>query len=329
MGLILENYPSLYFYNPYADEYTVIAGDTLPSDKEAEHSISSILYKGMRFLNYVDGDIYGIIIDQYDKEYGNIVALRDNVEILREGEAINMLVVNDEIVFLNAGDYTLRKMSIEGENEEVLVDEAVYYPLVYKDIIIFHREADNECLYSVPKAGGEITKLNDIASYYPVLYKDWIYYCGKDGDVSAIHKIKPDGSEDTVIVEVDAAWMNVCNDKLYFVDQEQPDRISVLNLTKKKPEIEILDLTEKLKTTIIGDVGNDEIIDYQITEIDCLNLTEKCMLFRCSEIIDGQNYRDYYIYDLKGNEVVTLYGYFPVTDMISPIYAEEFLKENL
>lgn len=294
-GFIFNPNGIFYFYNSYADSlYLTLEKDGLSM---------AILDGGLFHMNFLDEKLYGT------NEDGNIVVLGVNegtTNILREGIAEDLQVVNDRFYYKDGDDNTLRTMALDGSDEIVLLDEEVWYPVVYKDLIVFQLDSDGESLYSMPLEGGEKTKLNDVESHSPIVYRDKIYYMAIENAQYSIRGMNLDGSDDTVLVQEIPHYMNLRDGVLYYVSEENPGQITCLDVTEEGSEPRAWDLTEQMATALRETYGDEAVGELEATRYLFPNFSGKYMMFMCETEIDGSDYCDEFIYDTEEDKIIVI-----------------------
>ncbi len=308
-GFFVYNTRGIFYFYNYYENLT----------QEGSGNSAALTDDMVVYLNYMDDVLYGMDMD------GEILAIQvigGATEVLREaGDGVMYLqAVNDRLYFMDNSDGTLRSMSITGDDEEILVNEPAYYPVVYKDRIIFQLDSDGESLYSIPIDGGEMTKLNDLHSFQPMIYMDKIYYYASDDGHRTLHVMNLDGSEDTILAE--GYPINLYDGDLYYVLSEDETKIYRLDLDDETAQPEEFTLEDQIKTALAEAYGEDSYTTVQIESYDALNFSGQYLLFYCSELIDGTEYRDQYIYDMENDEIFVLPAFcFNVDDFLQSAIA--------
>ena len=219
---------TFYLYDVY--ENCIVKTDVVTGNT------SVILNKPLFSLNYRNGKLYGIELTS-NGDVGSLIecdVATGNTMVLHTAPVRYAQLVNNELYFTDNNDNLLRKINVETGEESILTAESVYYPVVYKDRIIFQLDSDNESLYLMSKDGGVMTKLNNYHSHYPIVYNDIVYYRTDENGVCKLRSINLDGSEDTELLTTNFWKMNICDGRLYFIKKDTPNIISYIELSDRK-----------------------------------------------------------------------------------------------
>lgn len=293
----------LYFQNLYR-------GRLVKTVPETGYTVNlSDELSAMYNLNLYDGKLYGVEITSENKL--GAVCVYDlqsgDVESLREDSVDYLQVVDGILYFTDLGDNTLRKMDAESKEETVLVDEPVYCPVVYKDIIVFQLDSDKESLYSISRDGGEITKLNDVRSYDPIVYQDRIYYKAVDSDKQCtLRSMDLDGNDEEILLSEDIFSMNLFEGMLYFVLQDTPDNICYFDLSDETAKVQSLELDDVIRSALKSVYGTSEV---QIVSYAPMVFSGSYMLFMNGMRIEGQEYIDEFLYKMDTGELFIIPEY--------------------
>lgn len=299
-GLLLKEQGKIVLFNVYEE-------NTFISEMDGGNS-TIIAAQPMIQLNLSDNKIYGVIQDE-EVGKGRIVVydIDTNVtETIRKGDVNNLQLVNDKLYYTDQEDDTLRKMELKDRTESVLWDQKVFYPVVYKDRIFFQNDADGESLYSITENGEDFQKLNDMRSYSPVVYKDAIYYSAYKDAAHTLRKMNLDGSNDTMLAQLNAVSLVVADGKLYFIDADVPDQICYMDLEQREPEIIKFSLESQIRKAILDTGGEGSFREFEVLQYDRLNFSGEYMLFFCLEKVDGEKFVDEFLYDKKTDEVTII-----------------------
>lgn len=315
---IYDTKGAFYYYNGYKGGlYVTIENDglTAPIVNEKAHQYS-----------YLDEKLYYLNEKEQIVKYG---PFDGETEILREKGTAYLQLVNDKLYYTDAENSYLYTMPVEGGAEELLIEEGVYFPVVYKDMIIFQRDSDGESLYSMPLAGGEMTKINDVASYYPIVYRDRIYYIAQEEDAHSVRAVNLDGSGEAILENTYGYYMSIHNGVLYYVTEDNPGAIKCRDLSKESEAAVELDISPQIHSALneIHQANNEPLIgDYKVTLYSAPNFSGKYMHFSCEEMIDGQSYVDMYFYDMEKDEVIVLTDFCREIGAFAAEAIEEYMK---
>lgn len=314
-GLFLEDDDYFYLYHGY---------DNCVYKTEKRSGMSDKLVDGYCLqFNMADGKIYANMaqnesVIEIEPESGDITEIR-------KGSVEYLMSADNELYFTDVSDSTLRKISLDTMEETVLVDQPIVTPCIYKDKVYFALDSDEHYLYSVPREGGEITQVNEVYSFMPTMYKDRIYYLGMENEEYSIRSMELDGSDEKVVAETDAVFMNLYDGKLHYVDGTDASRIYLIDLEAETLAPEPLNLEEQIEKAInryaIGAVS-----EYKLDGYMGLNFQQGHMAFMCMETMDGQQYMDEYIYDEAGDRILPV-AYFFVDREVLEVAMEESTKE--
>lgn len=291
----------LYFQNLYTRHMV----KTVP---ETGHTVN-LSDKLLSMYNLYDGKLYGVEITS-DQQPGRLYVYdlqSGDLEILREAPASYLQVVDGTLYFTDHTDHTLRKMEAESREEITLVGEPVYFPTVYKDVIVFQLDSDKESLYSIPKDGGEMVKLNDVRSYEPMVYRDRIYYKALDKDEQyTVRSMNLDGSGEEILLPEGTLAMNLHEDVLYYVLQGTPNKVFYIDLSDETREVQSLELGDLIRSALKNAYGTT---DLQIVSYAPIQFSGNYMIFMDVMKIDGQDYYDEYIYRMDTEELFIIPEY--------------------
>lgn len=176
------------------------------------------------FTNFWDG--YDFNLEQYDLDgdemttrirtsqsnatfYKDVVVSRniltDTLEIyhMTKDEVIysdisnpyHINIENDWIYYINASDYSLNKLKIDGSNARTYDVKAI--SLNVKDDWIYYISPDDYSIHKMHVDGTKQSKLSDSQSKLLYVTDDWIFYI--DEAVQNLYRMKHDGSQFTLI----------------------------------------------------------------------------------------------------------------------------------
>ncbi len=314
---IYDTKGAFYYYNGYKGGlYVTIESDglTAPIVNEKAHQ-----------YNYLDEKLYYLNEKEQIVKYG---PFDGETEILREKGTAYLQLVNDKLYYTDAESSYLYTMSVEGGEEEILIEEGVYFPVVYKDMVIFQRDSDGESLYAMSLEDGEMTKINDVASYCPIVYRDRIYYIARVGDAHSVRAVNLDGSGEAVLDNTYGYYMNIYNGVLYYVTEDNPGAIQCRDLSKESEAAVEMDISPQIHNALneVQQAYNEPLIDdYKVTMYSTPNFSGKYMHFACEEMVDGESFVDMYFYDMEEDKIIVL------TEFCREIgdYAAEAIEEYM
>lgn len=141
----------------------------------------------------------------------------ENRQTLLTEKTENINVVKDIIYYTNAKN-ELCSVSVDGKDQKVLINQAVYYVIV-KDDKIYYQLDDNrkENIYVYDIKTNQSTKLNERKSYCLNVVDDLIYFTSDDG----IYKIGIDGKGEEKLLDGQVANLLYQDGALYFINNAQ------------------------------------------------------------------------------------------------------------
>lgn len=135
----------------------------------------------------------------------------------------------------NEYDFVTYIMNLDGSNPRVVNGKRLYNPNLVGDTI-YYVNSENNAIHKVKVDGSGDEKIFESRAYNMNVQGDWIYYLDyKDeeaSDVVCIHKVKTDGTEHQIIVEMEnyTSFINVLKDWIYYTDHS--DNSYFINLIK-------------------------------------------------------------------------------------------------
>lgn len=241
------------------------------------------------YMNYKDGQLFGVQRNLDGEVLGLINAVIDegaeNVVIrLDETVAPEMLfLVNDNVYYTDENTHRLYRYQPEGE-DELLIDTEVYFPVFYKDQIIYQNDADGESLHSVSMTGEEDVRLNAVRSYWPIVYRDKIYYQAVVDAAYTLRCMNLDGSEDTEIAKIQYGNPVICQDRLFLIDLSNQNLLSCLDLTQEEEGIRTIDISGKMEELYAGreavfGLPENSFMNYEIQAYGNLSNVDDKLMF--------------------------------------------------
>ena len=135
----------------------------------------------------------------------------------------------------NEYDFVTYIMNLDGSNARAVNGKRLYNPNIVGDTI-YYVNSENNAIHKVKVDGSGDEKVFESRAYNMNVQGDWIYYLDyKDeeaSDVVCIHKVKTDGTEHQIIVEMEnyTSFINVLGDWIYYTDHS--DNSYFINLIK-------------------------------------------------------------------------------------------------
>lgn len=230
-------------------------GRTILLDAEGKATVLDKL--NTWYMNYKDGQLFAIQQGENGEVVGLLNAVIDegakNV-IVRIDETVNpenLFLVNDDVYYTDAVTHRLYRYQAEGE-DELLIDTEVYFPVFYKDRILYQKDEDGESLHSFSLTEDDDIKLNDIRSYWPIVYRDQIYYQAVADAAYTLRRMELDGSEDTEVAKIRYNNSVLCQDRLFLIDMDHQDLLSYLDLTQEDKGIQTIDISGEAAELFAG-----------------------------------------------------------------------------
>lgn len=326
------------FFVKYGDNGYVernLFGQTYLIDNEG----NAIYIKGTNIysLNYCDGQIYAIWNDE-DPELNRSIVTgsmeSENFYVDTERKAESLYLVNGIVYYREAKTNKLYCYDPSKENAEdtLLVDSEIYYPVFYKDRIIYQNDADGESLYSIAMDGTESTKLNDIRSHWPIVYKDKIYYQGIINAAYTLRCMNLDGSDDKEIAKIRYSYPVLCENRLCVIDERNQGVVTYLNLDSPEDGFQIIDASDELIEEYEADesaFSNVDITQFKLSQIDHVASVGNKILFWAYFSNDAGNWLvDAVGYDFASEKAEALPFYDARERKDNPDLAEEMAADN-
>lgn len=289
---------AFYFFNTYENALC---------KTDIETGATMVLADGLLGqMQFQEGMLYGTLLD-IEEDTSKFISLNPadgRQSILRESPPQYLQMVNGVFYFTDAEENNLRKLPADGGEEEILLDERVYYPVVYKDWLFFQRDSDGESLYRMPKDGGEPEKLNDVHTYDILVSRDRIYYKALEDTSYSLRSIGLDGSDEQILLETNFWRTNLYKNCLYFVEEGNEAVISYLNLDEESYNVQTLDLSEPIRQALKS--AYNESIELSVDSYDAINFSGDYILFMVSFTVNGSSFRDEYLYGLNTETILVI-----------------------
>lgn len=179
----------------------------------------------------IDGDDVYIVNNQ-----GTIVKmdslLRNQTELVKGDN--HYIYVKDKTVYYVDSQYQLCSITNEGKDQQVILNQAMYYVFFQGDKVYYQLDDDGEKIYVYDFKTKENKKINERRSYCLNVVEDKIYY----NSTSNIYVIDIDGKNEEKIIEGDCHDLIYYNQRLYY---------------SKDGHIEEYDIETKQSRTIISE----------------------------------------------------------------------------
>ena len=192
-----------------------------------------------RFVT-VNGEYIYTVLRDYSNDHFGIYRFRlggdDEKELI--ANAATLQIVGDSMYYCKCKEDSPSeltqycKSNLDGENEEVIIDEPVYFPYVIENTIFYQNDADNETIHKYDLETKEDTKITQEKTYGYTLDDDYLYCVVKDDTKNAeerigtLVKVDLKTLESTTIYDGAAdSGLSVKDNTLFFVNCNDEDRL--------------------------------------------------------------------------------------------------------
>lgn len=212
-------------------------GDPILAKKRTDGSDYTKMLDGSLTNIYLkDAYIYGAMV--YGKKQGiyKMRASGEECQRILDMDGINIQLCNDYIyytpdTYLGVDEATqesahLYRCDLDGNNVEEIISKPVYCWYVFENTVLYQNDRDNESLHIYNLEKQTDIKVNDMISYSPIYDGEYIYYIGKKEEVCNIWRVKPDGSGNEKLSNVETEdRLSVYKNYVYFINSEDNGRI--------------------------------------------------------------------------------------------------------
>ncbi|WP_078689145.1 DUF5050 domain-containing protein [Butyricicoccus pullicaecorum] len=228
-------------------------------------------YGYARYITISDGILYYSI----GSDKGNIGIYKMNMSGDNKEKVSSSYgpfqIVNDKIYYVNIyydgvvspdvtseDMYNLYRCDLDGSNIEKIISKPVFFFFVFGDEILYQDDRDGSALHIFNMETNDDLRINDMTSFCPIYDGEYIYYAGlKEPDTtSKIWRIKPDGSENTLVSDTPVMDRIVVTDNhIYFANLDDSARLyrinkdgtgkQLISQEKNTAEIQVFDSTEQ------------------------------------------------------------------------------------
>lgn len=150
--------------------------------------------------------------------------------------ATYMQIVDDSIFYCKCDNSSKMinycKSDLSGNNEEIVIDREIYYPYVVDNYLFYQDDNDKETIHRYSFATKEDIQITKENTYKYILNDDYMYCVMKNGPVKDddrtcyLAKVNLKTFECQTLYEgVTADGLNIKDDKLFFVNQNDGNRI--------------------------------------------------------------------------------------------------------
>lgn len=233
-----------------------------PTDEVEAESTSTAYQKNRIYKMSLDGKELRVINDgNFSNEGVSIYVVRDRIYYVGENYNIysmdteggdrkrindnqtGFVGITDKYILYNdyaenpknEYDFVTYIMNLDGSNPRMVNGKRLYNPNIIGDTI-YYVNSENNAIHKVNVDGSGDQKIYDSKAYNMNVQGDWIYYLDyKDensDDIVCIHKVKTDGTEHQIIVEMEnyTSFINILDDWIYYTDHS--DNSYYINLIK-------------------------------------------------------------------------------------------------
>ncbi len=245
-GLFCEQDGKIYFSNDNDDGALYVMNSNCTNIKKVHYDKAVYINADENYLYYLRAN------DTRENNSGSILMFNNSGMYRLDHNGNNL-----KIISYNPGSYlTLKGNFVYYQNYDVNSGLFLYRKkidttmekLILEEAVIPSYISDNKLYYTGIKADHNINAL-DLSSFvsstyiegnfaYPIFRDDYIYYLDLDNNYS-VNRMKPDGSERTVLVDQLCSTYNITNSGKYLyyqVDEEGDSGISRLNLETMEHE---------------------------------------------------------------------------------------------
>lgn len=189
----------------------------------------------------VNGEYIYAVLRDYDTGHIGVYRYRlggdDEKELVPN--AATLQVVGDAMYYCKCkeddfNEYTQYcKSSLDGENEEVIIDKPVFFPYIIDNTVFYQDDADNETIHKLNLETKEDTKITQEKTYGYTLDDDYMYCIVNDGstrdhdDTGTLVKVNLESLESTVIYDGVSVMggLAVNDNTLYFANNNDEGRL--------------------------------------------------------------------------------------------------------
>ena len=144
------------------------------------------------------------------------------------------LAAFDEKYVYLSNDNLIKRDIFTGE-ETILLKKKVYYINIDSDYLYF-KTSDNH-VYKIDKYGGNLVKLLDYYVHELTVYNGKLYFCSNMGtEEYGIYSMNTDGTDIRKIADVNAWYMNIYKDNIYYTDYNNRRKLMKMDLNGKNRE---------------------------------------------------------------------------------------------
>lgn len=118
-----------------------------------------------------------------------------------------------------------------GEYISKIYDKSVYYLNSIKEYLYFVVPSEGNAICRIKKDGTEFEKIYDRYCYELTYYNEWLYFSSNmGGEEYHVCRMRPDGSDLTILTYCRVWYMNISNDKIFFCNYDDGKSICSMNV---------------------------------------------------------------------------------------------------
>ncbi len=232
-GYATEQNGWIYFLSPNEDStqvgiFKIKAGDQEQKSKKEllmdEWDILSLnVYNNYLYFIGIGPEAYSEE-DELDNKIYRVKTDGTDLEIINDNEFDNdcyeIYVINDSVYYIGT-DYNIYKMSLDGKNRELVLDNGTGYLGITDKYIIYNADIKDEVDYVthiVDLDGENARPIYENTRLYSVnIVGDYIYYTNASKHIC---RVKVDGTNQEVLYETSAYNMNASGDYIYYLNYQ-------------------------------------------------------------------------------------------------------------
>ena len=216
------------------------------------NTLSNISNNGLAAL--YKGDIYFVNIYRGEDLYRQCGKMYAQIT---EDKVKGINIINDTIYYTTLTG-SLKKIDINGENSETILDGDVDNIIVTEEHIFYVNTFDKYSIYRYDLNTKENKKICSNICDKINLYNGYIYYINCTDDLDwygsgNIHKVDINGEKDEMVIDILTNNIIVDNNNIYYILEEYNHKISRFNIESNNIE----DIIEKAVSTF--SINNDNI----------------------------------------------------------------------
>lgn len=245
-GLFCEQEGKIYFSNAKDDGSLYVMNSDCSNIKKL-HDDKTV------FINVDENYIYYLRANNTrDNNSGSILMFNNSgiYRVDRNGNNIKSITSNPGSYLSLMGNFLyfqrydvgvglyLYRYQIDGKKERLLVEDAVVPAAVIDNSLYYTGFSYDQNINRVDLSSFTTGTIYEGNFAYPIFRGDYIYYMDIAGGYT-INRMKPDGSEKTVLVQERCSTFNITNSGKYLyyqVDNQENNRMSRLDLTTLEAE---------------------------------------------------------------------------------------------